>query len=74
MLPSERRDVAGHIQAHAGRALAEILQDSLQMPRVPQDDCRDDQIQSGGGVGLILEMARAEARAPPTCSAVARKP
>ena len=55
MLPTQGRDVA-----HGFAVDAEVGGGLLEVSRVPQDDGRDEQVEAGGAVGLVLERAVAQ--------------
>jgi 6,7-dimethyl-8-ribityllumazine synthase len=49
--------MTGQHGADVGTTLSEIREGSLQIPCVPQDDSRHEQIQARSAVGLVLKAA-----------------
>ena len=62
MLPTERRNMAGQRRPNVGSSLAEIREGGLQIPCVPQDDRRHEQVQARSAVSLVLEGSLSDAR------------
>ena len=55
VLPAERRDVP-----HRIRADTEVGSGEFEVARVPEDDGRDDEVETRGAIGLVLEGAVAQ--------------
>ena len=55
MLPAERGDVADQLRRDGLAAGAQDVEGGLQVAGVPEDDGRNEQVQPGGAVGLVLE-------------------
>src|SRR3546814_15556986 len=63
-LPAEWGDMTGQRWPNVGSTLAEIREGRLQIPCVPQDDRRHEQVQARGAIGLVLEAAVAHLAEP----------
>src|SRR5580658_8144095 len=63
MLPAERREMGEQMVGHI-LGLAEGCDSALQVSRVPQNDCCDEQVEAGSAVLLVFVGAVADLAEP----------
>jgi hypothetical protein len=60
MLPAQRGDMGEQGVGHVDAAVTQMAGGAVEIDCVPQDDGRDDEVEAGGAVSLVLEGAVAK--------------